>query len=62
MNLLYSTWNYTQYIVITYNSIICKNTESLCSVHETNRILQINYSLIENSFQMSQKVNTEMLN
>ena len=46
-DLLYSTENYIQYLVITYNGKESENiyiyiTESFCCTPETNTILQIN--------------------
>ena len=50
-DLLYSTGNYIQYLVITYNGKESEKeyiyiSESLCCTPETNAILYINYTSI----------------
>ena len=49
MDLLYSTGNYTQYLVITYNGIYLRKKKSLFSTAEAKTVLQISYVYIKQS-------------
>ena len=43
-DILYSTWDYIQYLIITYNGIYSEKTKSLCCTPQSSTIYKINYT------------------